>query len=91
MQNAISEKPSVLDGTVSQLFNYLNTQEDIIQSIEDRLHRILSKHKAETEAQSNAIKPQSVDFTQRVGEELYRLETNNRRLEAILSHLSEIV
>lgn len=81
---------SVLEALVSTAFNHLNSQESTIQAIEERLHKILNKS-APPSNNKDAPTPQPVDFAQMMHQEMYRLEFNNRKLEVLLNHISEII
>lgn len=81
---------TVLESIVSTAFNHLNSQEQTIQAIEDRLHKILNKATPPTN-KTDGVAPAANDFAQRINQEMYRLESNNRRLDAMLNHICEIV
>lgn len=82
---------TVLDNGISTLFNYINGQESLITSIEQKLHKILNRNTPATISDQKPEQRKPEDFVQRLTFETERIYSNNARLERIVKHLSEII
>lgn len=71
-------------------FTHLNNmQANLLASIEDKLHNILNRRSPENPAKAES--PGITDFITMADGQLLRLTSQNYRLEAILSHLAQII
>ena len=72
------------------LSNLLTNNRDMISSIQNRLHLIIDKRSGGlTESNENA--PKKDDAYQNLTDDISFLRENNRMLDNVLSHLSEII
>lgn len=88
-----TEQPRSTEALLQEFGNKFSNANDIqsslLNTIEDKLHNILNKRTPQTEGKQEA--PNISDFISMADSQLRRLALQNNRLEAILSHLNQIV
>lgn len=82
----------MLESNMSTLYNFLNEQENLINQIQQKVHKILIRNIPINKKEvAEGVTPATGDIAQEFSRQINRLNENNIMLEIIVKHLSEII
>lgn len=81
-------KESLMNQISDRIVSYNNSQTSMLNSIEEKLHKILNKRNPEVIA---GVEEPHSDYVGSMGKSLDTMRSNTDRLDKVLTHLAEII